>query len=307
MIKPIHNNYFNQVRQGVASCRDEAVPMRPVINCARWGLLLAALGWLDGCVARAPLDTLADNPAYVIRAQQALFNHLVIEHLPDPDSGVLHIYIEGDGTPWLDEHTVAADPTPRTPLALTLMALDRANSIYLGRPCYFADRLARRDGRCDYHYWTDARYASAVIDSMMQLAQRYIEQIDKARTRSVAIIGYSGGAVLATMMADRCDKPVTLVTLGGNLNVAAWTSAHHYSPLTASVDPFVAFEPRATITHYHLVGADDDVVSPAITASFTDKFQLPLTVLPHIDHRCCWRQVWAGFLQQLEADKPPPP
>ncbi|MBV8804174.1 MAG: hypothetical protein JO042_03985, partial [Sinobacteraceae bacterium] len=47
-------------------------------------------------------------------------------------SGVLHVYIEGDGRPFLGPTTVAFDPTPRDPLMLRLMALDPAPSVYLG-------------------------------------------------------------------------------------------------------------------------------------------------------------------------------
>src|SRR6266545_4164343 len=53
-----------------------------------------------------------------------------------PDGGrVLHIYLDGDGTPW-ERGRPAPDPTPRAPLVLRLMALDPAPRVYLGRPCY---------------------------------------------------------------------------------------------------------------------------------------------------------------------------
>lgn len=271
------------------------------MNKRNWVLVaVAIICLLAGCATRpALIDALAADPNFKMHEQQALFKHVVVEHLSHPESGVIHIYIEGDGIPWRDEHTIAADPTPRKPLALALMTLDTENSIYLGRPCYFSARLQQPDTRCDYHYWTDARYASAVIDSMTAVANRYIEQ---TQAHSIAVIGYSGGAVLATMLADRLNHPVQLITLSGNLNVEAWTRAHNYSPLTESVDPFIAFEPRSIITHHHYVGADDSVVPPAITASFTTKFQLPLTVLPGIDHSCCWEKLWPQLLQESAHD-----
>src|SRR6266536_54364 len=81
-----------------------------------------------------------------------------------PDGGrVLHIYLDGDGTPW-ERGRPAADPTPREPLVLRLMALDRAPSAYLGGPAAAhddrpqGDRLARlqrrrhpRDASCRAH------------------------------------------------------------------------------------------------------------------------------------------------------------
>ena len=51
-------------------------------------------------------------------------------------SGRLHVYLEGDGVPWITRTLIALDPTPRNPLALRLMALDPAPALYLARPCY---------------------------------------------------------------------------------------------------------------------------------------------------------------------------
>ena len=51
-------------------------------------------------------------------------------------SDLLHVYLEGDGTPWLHRFRVADDPTPRRPVMLGLMALDKSPALYLGRPCY---------------------------------------------------------------------------------------------------------------------------------------------------------------------------
>jgi hypothetical protein len=47
--------------------------------------------------------------------------HLVYSR-PGAAHAPLHVYIEHDGTPWLQGVHVAADPTPRRPLVLELMA-----------------------------------------------------------------------------------------------------------------------------------------------------------------------------------------
>ena len=75
----------------------------------------------------------------------------------------LHVYLEGDGSPWIRHQWVSKDPTPRNPLMLRLMAMDPAPSIYLGRPCYhgFAETPP-----CTPDMWTDSRYSEAVINSM---------------------------------------------------------------------------------------------------------------------------------------------
>lgn len=67
---------------------------------------------------------------------------------------VAHIYIEGDGRPWLNPSRIAADPTPQKPLMLELMALDPAPAAFLGRPCYFE----LDDPACTPELWTHKRY-----------------------------------------------------------------------------------------------------------------------------------------------------
>jgi hypothetical protein len=50
------------------------------------------------------------------------FRHVVLDK-PGHPSRVLHVYLDGDGTPW-DGNTAAVDPTPRNTLVLGLMRLD---------------------------------------------------------------------------------------------------------------------------------------------------------------------------------------
>jgi hypothetical protein len=247
-----------------------------------------------GCVhATANIDHLLMTPGFYATEHQAFFKHVVVEHLPLPESHSLHIYIEGDGMPWKDTFTIADDPTPRNALALALMQDDPANSIYLGRPCYFAHRLRERDNQCEPRYWTSDRYSADIIASMKQVVDAYRRKVN---AQHIVLIGYSGGAVIATQLAAVIDMPVDLITLAGNLNVTAWTALHGYTPLSHSLDPFNDFTPKASISHHHFAAANDQNVPPAITASFTEKFHVELTVVADADHRCCWKKLWPELL-----------
>ena len=66
---------------------------------------------------------------------------------------LLHVYLDGDGTPWLRRTLVAADPTPRNPLVLELMAQDPNPAIYLGRPCYHGQSAS---SVCSSEWWTSS-------------------------------------------------------------------------------------------------------------------------------------------------------
>src|SRR6266567_3693573 len=143
-----------------------------------------------------------------------------------PDGGrVLHIYLDGDGTPW-ERGRPAADPTPREPLVLRLMALDRAPSAYLGRPCYHG--LATTPP-CVPALWTDARYSEAVVASLAAAGRR-------------------------------------LLTVAANLDVDGWAELHGQSRLAGSLSPARRPPLPARIYQRHYAGGRDRVVPPGIVA-----------------------------------------
>lgn len=257
-------------------------------------LIYAVLALITGC-ANSTYQKVFANRNYRIVEQRAHFKHFVVEYFPNNAGDTLHIYIEGDGNPWLG-NAPAADPTPRQPLALELMYGSAADAIYLGRPCYFNHYARGEDAQCDVRYWTSARYSQAVIDDMTAVALRYIAQ---KNPRRIVLIGYSGGGVLATMMACALPKPVTLITLitlAANLDTDRWAALHNYSALSLSRNPAEYFVPCSGLTQLHFAGADDMQVPPDITQTFTDRFDATLTVLPNTDHSRGWVEQWPQLL-----------
>ena len=211
---------------------------------------------------------------------------------PFAAAGTLHIYIDGDGTPYLHADLVAADPTPHDPLMLRLMALDRAPSVYLGRPCYFEPD---RDPACRSIFWTLRRYGPEVLASMEAVLRA---ERDRAGANRVVLFGHSGGGTLAMLLAQRIDAVVRVVTIGANLDVGAWCRLHHYTALSGSEDP-VDEPPRVGLQTLHLVGADDRNTPPAlVSAAARARGGEPVRVLAHQDHNCCWEAVWPVILAE---------
>ena len=68
---------------------------------------------------------------------------------------------------------VAADPTPRRPLMLQILARAPMPAIYVGRPCYFETRA---DPGCTPELWTSARYSDAVVASLAAVINGYVER-----------------------------------------------------------------------------------------------------------------------------------
>ncbi len=134
---------------------------------------------------------------------------------------VVTVYIEGDGAPWRDLFSPPADPTPRDPVALRLALEDPAPAVvYLARPCQYVARMAPPAARhCDPRYWTGARFAPEAVAAVNAAIDRAKRESGAARIR---LVGYSGGGVIAALLAERRDDIELLVTVAAPLDVAGW-------------------------------------------------------------------------------------
>ncbi len=203
------------------------------------------------------------------------------------DSGhMLHVYLDGDGTPWRTPRRVAPDPSPRDPLVLKLMLRDEAPTLYLGRPCYLR-RKSDRD--CPSRYWTSHRYSEDVVASMAVALEGFLSRHGYERVR---LIGFSGGGTLAMLMAPRISGTEAVITLAGNLDPDAWTRHHGYLPLTGSLNPMRLDPLPEYINQLHLVGSEDDNILPTVAG-------VDVEVVRGIDHNCCWLGLWPAILKRI--------
>ena len=223
----------------------------------------------------------------------ASFQHLVLSS-PERSGGTLHIYLDGDGSPYVGGYP-AVDPTPRDPLVLDLMTLDPGPAVYVGRPCYhgLGDRAS-----CVPALWTSGRYSESVVTSMAAAVQRVVAARGIERT---VWIGYSGGGVLAVLLAPRVPQTVGLVTIAANLDIDAW-SDHGATPrLTDSLNP--ARQPPLPPSLYqrHYAGARDSIVPAQVTRAGVNP-NAQIIVVADYDHRCCWTTLWPSILATLDRD-----
>ena len=205
---------------------------------------------------------------------------------------VLHVYIEGDGIPWIRERWVADDPSPRDLLMLRLMAMDPSPSIYLGRPCYHG--LSQQDG-CRAWHWTEGRYSDEVVDSLRLTLGEYLE---RGRHTRLLLIGHSGGGTLAMLLAERLGGVESVITLAGNLDPDAWSELHAYSPLTGSLNPSLRGPLDRSIRQLHLVGDSDSVIpKELLEIAIAHQPGALLGVFNGCDHTSCWETIWPEILQ----------
>jgi pimeloyl-ACP methyl ester carboxylesterase len=119
----------------------------------------------------------------------------------------------------------------------------------------------------------------------------------------ITLIGYSGGGVLALLIASRLDAVDQVITVAANLDVEAWAAHHAYSPLAGSLNPAVLAPLPARVHQLHLAGARDRQVPPATVASFLARNPAAsFRIIEGFDHRCCWIEQWPEILALSELD-----
>lgn len=260
----------------------------------RW-LLLLAVTLLAACSGIPDAEQIADRRGLVL--QQVPGGPFVLPALtrssPLPGEA-LHVYLEGDGRPWLGR-VRAPNPTGRSMVALELMLADPGPALFLGRPCYH--QRGTPPPPCEAGLWTEGRYSQRVVDS---LAEALAQLVAARQPDALVLVGYSGGGVLALLLAQKQTLPTTVVTVASNLDTDAWTEHHRHLPLAESLNPALDIAPGATFRQIHLAGARDTVVPPATTARYRAQHpEAKYLQREGFDHTCCWVQGWPELLRQV--------
>jgi hypothetical protein len=255
------------------------------------------------CIAASVLLTACSTPSerfdafaeefgfQKIRIEGKGFSHVGFANDKLGSASTLHVYLGGDGTPWIGGFIIASDPTPRSPVALKLMARDDAPSIYLGRPCYHGYSSSRP---CTPDYWTAARYSKEVIDSLAQALHTVMRDYGHSELH---LIGFSGGGDLAMFLAERFPETRSLVTIAGNLDIETWIEFHGYDPLLGSMDAKTMPPLPASVHQYHLAGGKDRNIPPAmIREALRNQPGSQFILFKDFTHGCCWEDIWKTVL-----------
>jgi len=276
----------------------------------RQRLILVLVSLLTAC-SSTPTPEVRQQQAFDL-ARQSHWQPLTLDSQPfrlqafvperlQPND-VLTLYVEGDGLAWLTSSQPSADPTPVNPLALRLaLAQPDGNAVYLARPCQF---IASQPS-CQRRYWTDARFAEEIVTAMNQAVEQLKE---KAKARELVLVGYSGGAAVALLLAARRQDIRQVISVAGNLDHAAWTTYHKISPLYRSLNPAGRRQTLASVPQVHLVGAQDRIMPPDLARQFISTYSsetpVRLLVMPDYDHACCWARQWPRLWREELVPKP---
>lgn len=197
----------------------------------------------------------------------------------------LWVMIEGDGRAWLNTREPSRDPTPVDAAGWRwAQNISRANVLYLARPCQYLSSIELE--ACSVSDWTNARFSEKWVG---RLNAAIDDAKRTAHAKKIVVAGYSGGGVMAALIAARRNDVVMLITVASPLDHAAWTAHHGVTPLTDSLDVLTVREKLMRLPQVHVTGADDKVVPTILMQNFLLAYPTyapaELITLPGIDHR----------------------
>ncbi|MBE8232143.1 MAG: hypothetical protein HAW67_00295, partial [Endozoicomonadaceae bacterium] len=175
-------------------------------------------------------------------------------------SDILRVYIEGDGLGYI-HNLPAKNPSPKKLTLLKLMFLDPyPDKLYLARPCQFI-----QGKQCHPDIWTKKRYGKAVFTALNDALTHIKSQ---GSWTAFELIGYSGGAVFALLLAANRSDIQSVRTIAGNILPNFTDQLHHLVPSSFSLNPLKQKDKLISIPQWHFIGAQDRLITPAIIKKY---------------------------------------
>jgi len=288
---------------------------RQLLALLLWGC--AILPGLPGCAGREPFEApttyasrlAAQGGMGPIEFRTPTFPVLGYRRAGRPGQGDrLRVYLEGDGNSF-KAGRLTEDPTPDRALGLELAVADDTPHpvLYLARPCQFG--LKGGAGLpCLPRYWDEKRFGREILDAVSSA-------VDQAKSwagaDAVEIVGYSGGGVVAALLAAERADVSRLVTVVAPLDTLAWTRDRSDDPLDEQQNPAGRAARLAGVPQAHVHGADDPIVRPVVAASYRRALELAADGRPRVwafqieasaGHACCWTAAWPRLRRSLGLD-----
>ena len=114
--------------------------------------------------------------------------------------------------------------------------------------------------------------------------------------KKLVFIGYSGGGTLAVLLAPYFDNIKAVITIAANLDTDSWTTLHHYTPLSHSLNPIQQPPLSASIKQIHIAGKNDNNIPVKLIQSYIDKqYHAQLIIIKKQAHSH-WQPHWLKIL-----------
>ncbi len=256
----------------------------------KWAVIFTAF-FLIGCTS----DQARRSRAFDIAAEHGFTAEIVDGYFPiqifqkNLNSKHAVIYLEGDGLVINAHGKIAQSPTPTDPMALRLAAVDnrKFSKIVINRPFHYTKNATGANSK----YWTTARYSPEVIQAIINVIKTCQERF---HFKTIEIVGYSGGATVALLLAPKLNNITQIISFAGNLDHVNWTKYHNSQPLFESLDPLQNKNAIAKIPQIHFVGENDDNTTVALAVAYKQKLNsknIKIIPIPDFSHDSNWPQI----------------
>jgi len=211
------------------------------------------------------------------------------------EKNLARVYIEGDGRSWINKRRPSDNPTPRKRLVIKLMELDPyPERFYFARPCQFIT-----DTRCNTSVWTSNRYSVTALETFDHALSQIKSQYGY---NGFELIGFSGGATLALLLAANREDIVSIRTIAGNLSPEYLNKHHNVHPMPSSLNPVNYTKTLTVIPQMHFIGKKDNIVPYDIyeyyKSTFINKNCLSHIIINNASHNKGWKKPWLHLLKQ---------
>ncbi|MDF3025031.1 MAG: hypothetical protein K0R10_2392 [Alphaproteobacteria bacterium] len=192
---------------------------------------------------------------------------------------VAAVYIGGDG--------------PDAGVAPALAAKDKsANVIFLTRPC-------QNGAACADEFRGSKRFSSEVISAV----SKALDALKKQHNfYGFNLVGFAAGATVATLVAAERQDVLSLRTVAGNLDTAAYGRLHRLPSLEGSLNPKDVSAKLLPLGQKHFIGARDKIIPAEVGNSYIEASGRPdcvgLTVVDSAGHTEGWAEIWPELLEQ---------
>lgn len=255
---------------------------------------------------------LAKNSGFkssIIKTKNLEITSLIKQNLLNEPPSKLVIYLEGDGRSWIKKSLLSKDPTPPYALGLRLAIQDprgydhNTTIAYLARPCQFTLHKPTPD-TCHFKYWSSDRFGEVVISNMNQAVDKIKAESGLDNQHKIELIGYSGGAAVAVLVAARRTDVDVLRTVAGDLDHDMMNEYHHTTPLSNSLNPINFTDKLNNIKQIHYIATKDKVVPKKVTESFiascnqhlSKDNDRPIMITIDATHQKGWENQWKKLI-----------
>ncbi|WP_341305376.1 hypothetical protein [Pseudomonas sp. TMP25] len=117
----------------------------------------------------------------------------------------------------------------------------------------------------------------------------------------IHLVGFSGGAAIAALIAARRQDVSSLRSVAGNLDTVGFNRLHRITPMPESLNAIDVAPRLVNLPQIHFYGSNDRIVPVSIPQRFaqaTAGHCAQVIAVPGMSHGGGWAQRWPALLAQ---------